>query len=133
MLSCEIIPYTMLLQIKFQKNPTWRQPARWLVGSAIYLRVAAKTRTKNRPAISRGKGEKDNIVLLANARHHLLAEQTPTVLSWSIYIYIYRFVSCLRRRLPRGQQVGSLLRLSWMLHYRSDGRIFWSYIYTFGV
>ena len=89
MLSCEIIPYTMLLQIKFQKNPTWRQPARWLVGSTIYLRVVAKTRTKNRPAISWGKGERDNIVLLADARHHLLAEQTPTVLSWSIYIYIY--------------------------------------------
>ena len=90
MLSCEIIPYTMLLRIEFQNNPTWRRPPRLLVGSATSLRIAAKNRTKNRHAISQRMGEKNKMALLAEAS----SLHSVSFLSRSVVLCLHCHQSC---------------------------------------
>ena len=121
-------------KLNFEKA-TWR-PARSIthiaIGtrSAISLRIAAKTRTKYRHAISRRKGKKGNMSLLAEASS--LRENKPLHCFHGRYTYTYRLIPCLLR--PVGAYLKengwvrwfyfqSLFRLSWSLRSRSDGRI----------
>ena len=123
MLSCEIIPYTILLPTRLKKTNMASNPC-WLVRSANCLRVAANT-------ISQGTGENDNMAPRRCDASSLSRNKPPHCPHAR---YTYRSISCLGliRALPRGQQVGSLVcfflaslfRLSWTLRSRSDGRIF---------
>ena len=80
--------------------------------SAISLRIAAKTRTKYRHAISRRKGKKGNMSLLAEASS--LRENKPLHCFHGRYTYTYRLIPCLLRPvdLPQGKWVGSLVLFS---------------------
>ena len=114
MLSCKIIPYTMLLRLKFKKKKaTWRPACSptHAARSAKCLRVAAKTRTKTRPTRhltdsgetcragcyfylfmrrrQRKHGEWSSFTSLYAKYANIFEKQTPTLLSWRIYISIH--------------------------------------------
>ena len=111
MLSCEIILYTMLLQISFRKKATWRTARSITLAahSANCLHVAAKTRTKTGPTPP-SHGKRPNMTLTFFAFFFTRTRSCKHVGPRSHY----RFVSCLGllRSIPREKQVGSLILFS---------------------
>ena len=131
MLSCDIIPYMMVLPNRIKRNPTWRRHAHWFVSSAESLHVAAKTKPKNQPAISQRTGE--NETTWRSSIRCIISSRKDKPLHSYLGRYIYISIDfMLRPTTPHtsgttGRFVVFSLpirfRLSWTLRSRCDGRI----------